>query len=527
MIRQKLTLWLIGLMRNHAPLFFISAVGWTASLCNPTFLYAKRHMLGCIKSQPSLRFCAATARILQHFGFIIAIILILSSNTGWAYSPYSNRELDELEKEFIEEINSSSSVIRNPLANQYINQLGARLAKHGQLHAPYFFIVKSNEINAFAGPGGYIGINSQLILASANESELAAVMAHEMAHVRQHHLYRMIEHQKQMRIPMLASMLAAIALGAVNPSMGTGAVMASMAGFTQDSINYVRSNEKEADRIGIDMLIRSGLDARGMANFFKKMQENARYYYTANIPSILRSHPLDEERIAEAENRSAHLSQNHVPDSLSYQLFKEMIRVAATTDNTKQMLDYYQHECSRPNSGMACQYGYALALMDSNQFQNAYNRLEPLLQQDASDIDIQIAMAEAETGLKHYEQAVTRLKTLNATYPENYAVGMALAHSLVESQRPADAASLLLKMSRQHPRDLAVCEALARAQSVSQRRAYAYFTQARCELLQGKRQIAMRQLKLAKQLSSKDRLLSARIDAKIDDIEQMTILDKD
>ena len=158
---------------------------------------------------------------------------------------------------------------------------------------PYFFIVKSNEINAFAGPCGYIGVNSQLILATANESELAAVMAHELAHVRQHHLYRMIEHQKQMRIPMLASMLASIALGVLNPTAGTGAMMAALSGFAQDSINYVRSNEKEADRIGIDMLIKSGQDPRGMASFFKKMQENARYYYTDNIPAILRSHPLD------------------------------------------------------------------------------------------------------------------------------------------------------------------------------------------------------------------------------------------
>ena len=93
------------------------------------------------------------------------------------------------------------------MANQYINRLGKKLAWAGQIKAPDFFLVKSREINAFAGPGGHIGINSQLILTTQNESELAAVMAHEIAHVRLHHLYSMIEHQKQMRIPMLASML--------------------------------------------------------------------------------------------------------------------------------------------------------------------------------------------------------------------------------------------------------------------------------------------------------------------------------
>ena len=210
------------------------------------------------------------------FKFIVCFFLTFLLATTWSYSPYSNKELDELEKEFIQEINSSNSVIRNPLGIQYINHLGKTLALNGQMHNPYFFLVKSNEINAFAGPGGYIGINSQLILASDSESELAAVMAHEMSHVRLHHLYRMIEHQKQMRIPRLASMLAAIALGVVNPAMGSGAMMASMSGFEQDNINFVRSNEKEADRIGIDMLIKSGLDPRAMASFFQKMQQNAR-----------------------------------------------------------------------------------------------------------------------------------------------------------------------------------------------------------------------------------------------------------
>lgn len=448
-------------------------------------------------------------------------LLSLCLNT-FAYSPYSNQELDELEKEFIEEINSSNQVIRHPLASQYINHLGKTLAQHGELHAPYFFIVRSNEINAFAGPGGYIGMNSELILASANESELAAVMAHEMAHVRQHHLYRMIEHQKQMRIPMLASMLAAIALGAINPGMSSGAVMASMSGFAQESINFVRSNEKEADRIGIDMLIRSGLNPHSMASFFRKMQENSRYYYTANIPAILRSHPLDDERIAEAENRSARLAkQSYAEDSLNYKLFKELIRVSANADNIKPLLDYYQHQCNQPQSGPSCQYGYALALINSNQFQAAHDRLIPLAQEDATTLDYQIALAEAETGLKQFDTAVTRLKTLHTNYPENYATAMALSQSLMASQRAPEAASLLLVTGRQHKNDLPLCQALAQAQAANHRKDYAYFTEARCQLLQGKKQLAMRQLKQAKRMATHDRFLAARIDATIDDVKQM------
>lgn len=171
-------------------------------------------------------------------------------------------------------------------------------------------------------------------------------MAHEIAHVRLHHLYQRIQHEKQMRIPMLASMLASIALGVINPTLGSGAMMASLSGFAQDNINFTRANEKEADRIGIDMLIKAGFDPRGMAGFFKKMQESSRYYYTSNIPAILRTHPLDDDRIAEAENRSQRLAPKNHSDALDYRLFKELIRVSVAR-NSKQLLDYYQVECPK------------------------------------------------------------------------------------------------------------------------------------------------------------------------------------
>ena len=117
-------------------------------------------------------------------------------------------------------------------------------------------------------------------------------MAHEIAHVRLHHLYSMIEHQKQMRIPMLASLLASAALGVINPTVGMGAMMGSLSGFSQDNINFTRSKEKEADRIGIDMLIKAGYNPHSMAAFFKKMQENSRYYYHRQYPRYFAYSPL-------------------------------------------------------------------------------------------------------------------------------------------------------------------------------------------------------------------------------------------
>ena len=448
---------------------------------------------------------------------IIIVFLQIIPDCTYALNPYSTRELEELEKEFIQQINQSDSVERNPLANQYINHLGKKLSRFVKIPTPGFFIVKSNEINAFAGPGGYIGINSQLILSTRTESELAAVMAHELAHVRLHHIYSMIEHQQQMKIPMLASLLASLALGVINPSLGSGAMMASMSGFAQDNINFTRAKEKEADRIGIDMLIRAGFNPCAMASFFKKLQETSRYYYTANTPAILRTHPLDEDRIAEADNRSLHLANKKYPDSLDYTLFKELIRVNTATDK-KQLLEFYQHNC---HQGVHCQYGQALTNLSLNQYREAQTNLVGLLDKDKNNLFFQIAMAEAEIGNRQFEQALKRLVDLQSNFPENYATLMAYARGLLAAGQAEKAASVLLRGRRMFNQNLALCEELAQAQAEAHLKAYAYFTKSQCQLLQGRKRDAMKQLKLVKMLAKKDKYLLARAEAMMEEIKYL------
>ncbi len=441
---------------------------------------------------------------------------LMMTSMSYAFSPYSNRELDQLEKEFVEQINQSPLIIRDPLAKQYISHLGERLAQHGGLANPDFFIVKSDEINAFAGPGGHIGVNTRLILASDNESELAGVMAHEMAHVRLHHLYRMLEHEKQMKVPMLASLLAAIALGVVNPAMGTGALIATLGGFAQSDINFVRSNEKEADRIGVDVLSKSGLDPRGMANFFKKMQLNTRYYYTDNVPAILRTHPIDADRIAETENRTASMKIPHQQDELDYQLFKTLIHAEVLTDN-RTALEYYKN-CSEKTKKITCRFGYALVLMNINQFNQAETILTELSLEAPNNLTIAITLSRAQNANQHAKISMEKLETLLTIHPDNYALLTAFAESAMSANEHEKAVSILLKTSRLFPRDLAICESLARAQANNQHKNYAYFTAAQCQLLQGQRKEAKRLLKLAQKLNKDDLYLKARIEAKLDEL---------
>lgn len=466
-------------------------------------------------------FLNAIKQAMFHSFFVFMLLHVLAQNT-YALTPYSNRALDELEKEFVQEINQSIQVERSPVLNLYLNHIGKRLGEVGHIPNVHFFIVKSHEINAFAGPGGHIGVNTALILASKSESELAAVMAHELAHVRQHHLYSMMEHQSQMRIPLLASMLASLALGLVNPALGNGALMASMGSMAQDSINFTRAKEKEADRIGIAMLTEAGFDPRAMASFFKKLQQNSRYYYTANVPAILRSHPLDDERIAEADNRSLHLPAKAYPSSLEYQLFKETIRVhsglSGQEANGQRLSDFYQLGCKE---GIACQYGKAMQQLSLNQLDKAKERLQPLLEKDHDNLFFQLAMAEVEIGKKQFDKANSRLQSLQASFPNNYAILRAYAHSLLSSGQALHATSILLKAQRQFKKDLPICEELAKAESEAGRKAYAYFTESQCQLLQGRTREAMRQLKNVIKLSKHDPYLLARANAMIEEIQFM------
>lgn len=447
---------------------------------------------------------------------LFATGLIYSFNIH-AFSAYSNDELDQLEKQFVQEINQSNAIIRDPLAVDYINHLAKILSVSGNVSNIDFFIVNSKEINAFAGPGGHIGVNSQLILASDNESELAGVMAHEMAHVRQHHLYRMLEHQKQMRIPMLASMLAAIALGAINPTLGSGAMMGALSGFTQDNINFVRSNEKEADSIGISMLIKSGLDPKGMANFFKKMQESSKYYYTDNIPALLRTHPLDEDRIAEAENRCMEVTKKYYPDNLQYRLFKELIR-SEVSDDSKKLLEFYKKQCRKTAPENACQYGYVLTEINIGNNTSAIQNLKPLLQNNQTNLFYQIAMVHALEGNGNYSESVKILAELYKNYPDNYTIISEYGDALLGNKNIDKAVSVYLNGHREFKHDIPLCEKLARAQAKNRNKSYAYFTLAECHIIQGEIRDAVRKLKLAKTLVGNDIYLKERIDAKIDEI---------
>ena len=265
----------------------------------------------------------------------------MGDSSGTLISPLEEKQLGEA---FYRRLHSQVKISEDPDIQLYIQSVGKRLVANSDSPGiPFhFFVVLDKGINAFAGPGGYIGINSGLILTTDSESELASVMAHEVAHVTQRHLYRAFEAASQLSLPTAAAMLGAILLGTQSPELGLAAITAIQAGSVQFQINFTRDNEQEADRIGMQTLLQSQFDPRGMPIFFQKLQQSTRYY-GIKIPEFLRTHPVTASRIADTRGRAEKYPYRHYPDSFNYQLAKAKLRVLTLENEDADMSRFFQN----------------------------------------------------------------------------------------------------------------------------------------------------------------------------------------
>lgn len=376
-----------------------------------------------------------------------------------------------------EEIRTGEAVVRNirrmggilddPLTNDYLNNLGFKLVSHSDTKQRHFefFMVNDGQINAFALPGGFIGINYGLFLATESENELASVIAHETAHVTQRHHARAYERAKNQSIPVMAALLAAVILGSQGSQVGSAAMGALSAGTAQQQINFTRSNEKEADYVGIQLLADSGFNPNGMADFFGKMDRESRLY-GSGPPEFLRTHPVTESRISDA---SARANQYHVkgkPSSENYFLIRMRLLVLESKDKTvaRKRLER-SLATGRYLDRDAALYGLSLTQIDTGQFDKARKNLDALLKKDSNRIAYLLARAELESKANNNKQALARYKKAMDIYPGNVPLTYGYVHALLKADEPAKARDVIknhLRIGAQLP---ALYQLLAEAES--------------------------------------------------------------
>ena len=256
----------------------------------------------------------------------------------------TGQEEIELGAAFYRSLHAQVPLSKDPEVNDYIQSLGNRLTINSDNPAqPFtFFVVEDPVINAFAGPGGFIGVNSGLILLTEQESELASVLAHEISHVTQRHLFQTFQAASKMSIPTALGMLAAAVLGAKAGGNGAMAgIMAAQGLNAQYQINFTRDNEEEADRVGMQVLSKSEFDPRSMPEFFERMQQSTRFV-SGKLPEFLLTHPVTTSRISDTRDRAERYPYRQYPDSLIYQIIRAKLRVE-TTQNPKEAMAYFLH----------------------------------------------------------------------------------------------------------------------------------------------------------------------------------------
>ncbi len=393
----------------------------------------------------------------------------------------SNKQETELGKQFMKKLSQEVTIEDDPLLNDYIQSLGNRLVAHttGKGRKIHFFIVDERAINAFSIPGGYIGLNSGTILETKSESELAAVLAHEVAHTTQHHLEQNIAKAKQLNVPVMAAILASILVGttthgASSNNAASAVAMSTMAGGTQSMLNFSREHEAEADQIAMKTLYSAGFDPSAMPSFFSKMMAMES---GDNPPAYLLTHPLTGQRLADAENRSFQYPKVKVGSSKSYYLMQA--RVAVLTSQTQPAIDYFKNQVLNNGSNFAALYGYSLALEKNRQFDLAQNNLESLTKDDPREVIYSMALAEVLIKKHDFEQAVSILKKAYAEKPNYYPLDLQYAESLIAAGQIDAAKGILNKLIQKYPNDTKLYDLLAQTEFKGGQEGYAYYTKAK------------------------------------------------
>ena len=452
----------------------------------------------------------------------------IGDSTGGILSPEFERRLGQA---FLSQVRKQADIVSDPEVNAYIESIGYRLVSQSDNNSQQFtfFVINDPLINAFAAPGGIVGINSGVIINAQSESELAGVVAHEIAHVTQKHMARSVEMSRKMSIPTLAAMLGAILVATQNPDAGQAALMAVQGASAQARINFTRANEQEADRIGIQLLARSGFDPRGMAGFFKRLQQNSRFY--AQAPEFLRTHPLTTRRIADAAARAdAYASADGYRESQSFLLIRAKL-TARAYQASQEAVESFARRVADSSGALraAARYGYVIALTEDGQYALAREQARVLLAEEPENIAYLLAAADIEVRAGNYDGAFSIFSTAEQLYPDYTPLVLNYSDALLRGGQPHLAREKLREFGKFRAPDIAYFDYLTRAEAEAGDPVESGIANAEYYFLTGETQVAAEQLKhvLRQQDPAPDYYQGERIRARMAFFEQELQLERD
>ncbi|HAI16373.1 MAG TPA: peptidase M48 [Gammaproteobacteria bacterium] len=352
----------------------------------------------------------------------------------------------EMGQQFLSQIRRSALTIPDALLNDYLENLTYKLASRSQLqdHRLSFIIIDSEELNAFAAPGGIIGVNTGLFLNAQTEAEFASVMAHEIAHVSQRHFARGVDEAQAGRVPQLATLLASVLVMATSQAEhGMAAITATQGRAVENQLRFSRSHEAEADRIGQDNMYYSGFDPDAMGKLFERLIALNRF--GRRPPEFLLSHPLTESRVADARGRAMRYPPSDYANNLEYQTMRARILSHYAPDRRALIMEYQEklNESTNEFAQDANRYGLAVSYSEDEQYARANTTLAPLLLKDPNRISYVVTQAEIYTAQNEPHQAINFLRRHLEINPDNHSLTMAYVAALQESRAYTEAAEMM------------------------------------------------------------------------------------
>lgn len=415
-------------------------------------------------------------------------------------------------------------VMSDPEVQEYVQDVGMKLASQAQ-DGDFrfnFFVVNDPAINAFALPGGYIGLHSGLILATTSESELAGVLAHEISHVTQRHISRAVFANQRSSILTMAAMLGAILLGAVGGSGDaiTGAIATAQGVAAQQQINFTRANEYEADRVGVGVLASAGFDPMGMPAFFETLARQTGPL-ASQAPEFLRTHPVTVNRIAETRERAASLPRPDVQDAAGYSITRARVRVLSSPTPEKALAFFLGEQQDPKQAGdLGTEYGIALVRMELGQYREARALFQSLLATNPGVIPFHTGLAGAELALGDREAAFAGYEKAMGLFPRNTPLTVRYAEALLAAGQPKKAHAILLDLLNNVPPTAEQVRLIALAASAAGDTADAHYYMAELHLIRGDVIMAADQLRLALSIPGLDSVQKARFTSRLAEIQE-------
>jgi predicted Zn-dependent protease len=443
-------------------------------------------------------------------------------------SPGLERRIGE---QIVREMRRERAVADDPEVTDWLNSFAARLAATTTAsgYSLELMLVDDGTLNAFALPGGFIGVHSGLIVAAQSESELASVVAHEIGHVTQRHIARMLARERQTSVVMLAAMVLAALAASSNPQAAGG--FASLGGTLaqQQMLGFSRDAEREADRVGLDMLREAGYDANGMVGLLGRLQKSGRLYENG-APEYLRSHPVTSERIADIQNRLRETRYRQRADSLEFRLVQARLRALADTSVdglSRAASDFERQLRNRTIDEAAGWFGLATIRTAQRDPQRARKALDETRKRSGSHPFIERLAAQVELDAGNTAGALALADAALANTPSSRALLRVKAQTLLARNDYRGAAAFLEEAVDVHASDPTLWRLLAEAWHGAGEAARAHRASAEQFALLGGLPAAIDQLKRAIRAGTLDFYTGSQVDARLRELEAQYLSEKE